>query len=213
MRFASKTRWLVTPVAILALAVAGCGDDDDDDGNNGAGPTGAGEPITAANASIVQGQIFGVVGAVAGKGPGTHQGAHSGRVKIDVGTGKLAQAGLNLNMDFNNFSEDGVNWLDGTIAYTVSGTNISYTVDLTISGAYSGKVRATSPSTAAWSRVRGTSTARPSASKQGHTTPPELPSPRATSRLRRSPVGLGFPRREAPWRRSAAQRGIPMTGE
>ena len=61
---------------------------------------------------------------------------------IEIGTGKLAQiGGINMSMTFNNFSDDGVNWLDGTVNYVVNGVDISYTVDLSISGTYSGKVK------------------------------------------------------------------------
>lgn len=141
MSIARKTRWLTIPLALALFALAGCGDDDDD-GNNGTGPTGDGTPITADNAAAVQGQLFSVVGAAAGKGPGTHQGATSGSVKIEISTGKLAQAGgITMAMTFKNFSDDGVNWLDGTVNYVVNGADISYTVDLTISGTYSGQVK------------------------------------------------------------------------
>ena len=141
MSIASKTRWFTIPLTIAVFALVGCGDDDNG-GGNGAGPTGDGTPITADNAGAVQGQMLSVVGAVAAKGPGTHQGATSGSVKIEISTGKLAQiGGINMSMDFKNFSDDGVTWLDGTVNYVVNGADISYTVDLTISGTYSGKVK------------------------------------------------------------------------
>ncbi|HIL11040.1 MAG TPA: hypothetical protein EYG11_20270 [Candidatus Latescibacteria bacterium] len=90
----------------------------------------------------MQGQVLSVVGSTAGKGPGTHNGATSGTVKVDISTGKLAQVGgINMSMVFKNFSDDGVSWLDGTVNYVVSGADISYTVDLTISDTYSGKVK------------------------------------------------------------------------
>ncbi len=90
----------------------------------------------------MQGQVLSVVGSTAGKGPGTHNGATSGTVKVDISTGKLAQVGgINMSMVFKNFSDDGVSWLDGTVNYVVSGADISYTVDLTVSGTYSGKVK------------------------------------------------------------------------
>lgn len=141
MSIIQKTRWFTLPLALALFAIAGCGDDDKKGGNS-TGPTGDGTPITSANAAAVQGQVFSIVGAVAGKGPGTHQGAESGSVNIEIGTGKLAQiGGINMSMTFNNFSDDGVNWLDGTVNYVVNGVDISYTVDLSISGTYSGKVK------------------------------------------------------------------------
>ena len=140
--------WLVVALGALALMVAGCGDDDDD-GGNGAGPSGAGEPITAANAAVVQAQVQNTIGAAIGKGPGKHDGAVSGTVEIELSTGKLAQIDISTiggmqsirySIKFKNYSDDGEVWVDGTVNYTLDGSNLSYTIDLEISGAYEGEV-------------------------------------------------------------------------
>lgn len=147
-------RLLFLSVSIAALAVAGCGDDDDDGGNNGAGPSGDGAEITSDNAVQVQTALSSSIGAAVAKGPGTHNGAHSGKVKVDISTGKAAQpdlgnlGGLDISslqtafsLDFDNYSDDGLNWLDGTVNYSLAGGNFSYTADLTMSGQYEGKIK------------------------------------------------------------------------
>jgi len=111
--------------SVAALAFVGCGDDDDD-GDNGAGPTGAGVEITEANAAVVQGAVQTTIGNVIAKGPGTHSGAHSGKVKITQSIGKAAQS-ITFKMDFDNYSDDGEIWLDGTVDYNLNGANFSYT--------------------------------------------------------------------------------------
>jgi hypothetical protein len=96
--------------------------------------------ITEANAAVVQGAVQTTIGTVIGKGPGTHSGAHSGKVKITQSIGKVAQMAITYKLDFDNYSDDGEIWLDGTVDYNLSGTNFSYKVDIEIAGAYSGEV-------------------------------------------------------------------------
>jgi len=141
MQFWLKTSKLLTVAfSVVALAFVGCGDDDDDD-DNGAGPTGAGTEITEANAAVVQGAVTTTIGSVIGKGAGTHNGAVSGKVKITQSVGKVAQLpSVKYKLDFDNYSDDGEIWLDGTVDYSLDGVNFSYKVDIEISGAYSGKV-------------------------------------------------------------------------
>lgn len=145
--------WALSMAALLAT---GCGDDDDDDGGKSVGPSGDGTVITAENASEVQAVVFTNIGNVAAKGPGTHNGAVSGKVKIELGgLGKAAQIDVgnlggdfdvgtlqfNYSMDFDNYSDDGELWYNGIVSYEVSGTNFNYVFDVTVSGAYSGKVQ------------------------------------------------------------------------
>ena len=145
--------WALSMAALLAT---GCGDDDDDgDGGNSVGPSGDGTVITADNAGEVQSVVFTNIGNVAAKGPGTHKGAVSGKVKIELGgLGKAAQIDVgniggvdvgslqfNYSMDFDNFSDDGELWYDGIVSYEVAGTNFNYVFDVTVSGAYSGTIK------------------------------------------------------------------------
>ena len=118
-------------VGIAAFSAVGCGDDDS------TGPSGDGEQITAANASVVQAQVMSSLGTVAAKGPGTHSGAHSGTVTI--ATSKPAQ--FSYRMEFDNYSDDGQIFLDGVVQYSLSGTSFNYTFDVEVSGAYSGEVQ------------------------------------------------------------------------
>lgn len=143
----TSTNWsrlLLIALSICALMLVGCGDDDDDGdsgggGNNATGPTGDGTAITADNAAVVQAQVQAAAFGVIGKGPGKHDGANSGTVDISISTGKAAQD-VSFAMVFDNFSDDGQLWLDGTVNFTQSGANFSYNADLEISGTYSGKV-------------------------------------------------------------------------
>ncbi len=137
-RLATFRELAVLIAAALALAVAGCGGDDDGDG--GTGPTGAGEEITQANAAVVQAQVSNSIAQAIAKGPGTHNGAVSGTVKITQSIGKLAQYNIRYSVKFNNYSDDGEIWLDGDVDYVMSGTTFHYTIDLEISGAYSGEI-------------------------------------------------------------------------
>ncbi len=135
----STRNWLFVPLAAFALAWTGCGDDDDD---KSTGPSGDGEEITAANIAEVNAAVTQALTNAAAKGPGTHDGAESGKVKVEISVGKLAQVGgITMNIDFDNYSDDGETWIDGKISYIVSGTSISYSGDLTISGTYSGRVQ------------------------------------------------------------------------
>lgn len=103
-------------------------------------PTGGGAEITETNVAVVQGAVQTTIGTVIAKGPGTHNGAVSGKVKITQSIGKVAQLSVKYKLDFDNYSDDGVIWLDGTVDYNLSGTNFSYAIDIEISGAYSGEV-------------------------------------------------------------------------
>lgn len=135
-------RALVAALSISALFLAGCGDDDDDS-TSPTGGGGGGEAITSANIGTVQSTFGSTLATAMAKGPGTHNGAKSGTVKITISTGKLAQIGLAVKykVEFDNYSDDGINYLDGTINYELSGTNIKYTGDITLSGAYSGRIK------------------------------------------------------------------------
>ena len=44
-------------------------------------------------------------------------------------------------MDFDDYSDDGELFIDGTITYAVNGTSVQYNGDLEFSGTYSGNVR------------------------------------------------------------------------
>jgi hypothetical protein len=140
-----KSRFaLLVALSISALSLAGCGGDDDDDGTSPTGGGGgSGEAITSANIGAVQSTFGSTLAAAMAKGPGTHKGAKSGEVKITLSTGKAAQIGLAVKykVEFDDYSDDGVNYLDGTINYEISGTNIKYTGDITLSGAYSGRIK------------------------------------------------------------------------
>ncbi|MFT5088032.1 MAG: hypothetical protein ACI906_000583 [Candidatus Latescibacterota bacterium] len=144
--------WIFIPLAVLAVAFAGCSDDDDS--SKSVEPTGAATPITVDNAGEAQAAVTTVIGQAAAKGPGTHSGAVSGKVKVDIALGKLAQidigdlgglgagAAVAFSMDFDNYSDDEINWLDGKVNYSFDAatSSLSYTIDLTIDGAYSGDI-------------------------------------------------------------------------
>jgi hypothetical protein len=147
---------LFLALSASALLAIGCGDDDKKkDGSNSVGPTGDGTVITADNAGDVQAAVFASIGEVAAKGPGTHKGAVSGKVKIQQSLGKAAQIDLgniggveigslqiSYSMDFDDYSDDGEIWYNGIVSYELSGgTNFNYNFDITVSGAYEGKVK------------------------------------------------------------------------
>ncbi|MEW6750293.1 MAG: hypothetical protein AB1505_04865 [Candidatus Latescibacterota bacterium] len=138
-------RILGVALGTAALAFAGCGDDDDGGGgggdNNGTGPGGGGTAITQANVGVVYASTWTALSSAMQKGAGTHNGARSGTVTISVG--KPTQS-MTYRMAFDNYSDDGVTVLDGTVSYAFSMTgtsvNYTYTGDLDISGTYEGDV-------------------------------------------------------------------------
>ena len=143
-----QKNWLLVPLAALAVAFAGCGGDDDK-GSKGVQPSGAGTPITADNAGQVQAAVFTTASTAFAKGAGKHKGAVSGTVEVKLNTGKLAQidignlgglAALNYALKFDNFSDDGKMWLDGTVDLSVQAPNFSYKADLDVSGDFDGEV-------------------------------------------------------------------------
>lgn len=129
---------LALPLLTLALAAVGCGGDDDSSPTGSGG--GGGTPITASNIAQVQTALSTTLTSVAGKGPGTYDGARSGRVKIEMSTGKLAAQAFAYSLDFDNYSDDGQLYIGGKITYQLSGTSVHYYGDLEFSGAYSGDV-------------------------------------------------------------------------
>lgn len=134
-------RFLLVALSVAAVSVAGCGDDDDNgengangtNGTNGTGPDGSGAEITPGNVQNVQAEITTIIVQALAKGPGTHQGADSGTVTVS----SLMDP---MEMEFNDYSDDGEMWLDGTVRYSTSGTSYNYSVDLMVSGAYEGDI-------------------------------------------------------------------------
>jgi hypothetical protein len=130
-------------MSLMLVGFGGCGDDDKNGGSGGGGggvtaPEG-GAAIDQSNIAATQAAVLGSALGVASKGPGTHDGAHSGKVKIDVATSKAAQAPTILyNMKFTNYSDDGQIVLDGTIRYEFSGATFSIQGDIELSGTYEG---------------------------------------------------------------------------
>jgi len=100
----------------------------------------------------VQAAVFTTASTAFAKGAGKHKGAVSGTVEVKLNTGKLAQidigdlgdlgglAALNYALKFDNFSDDGKIWLDGTVDLSVEAPNFSYKADLDISGDFDGDV-------------------------------------------------------------------------
>jgi hypothetical protein len=132
------SRLVVVALGVTAMVFTGCGDDDDDGGGGGGGE---GAAITSDNVAAVQGALGTTMATAFAKGPGTHDGAHSGDVTVAIG--KAAVQAINYSLDFDNYSDDGQIWVDGTINYSVDAASgsVSYTGDITISGAYSGSVQ------------------------------------------------------------------------
>ncbi|MBI2505701.1 MAG: hypothetical protein HYW07_21010 [Candidatus Latescibacteria bacterium] len=143
---AKFARTLLTALSVSALILAGCGDDDEDTsptGNGGGGGTGG--AINSGNVALVQGALTNVFTKALAQGPGTHNGAKSGTVKITLSTGKPAQVGLTsvkYSVVFTNYSDDGLLYIDGPL--TISGNpatqSFKYVGDLTLSGTYAAKV-------------------------------------------------------------------------
>ena len=139
----SLARILFVSLSAAALVLAGCGGDDNKDSsnNNGTGLTGGGSTITQGNVSTVYGNAFAALGAAMSKGPGTYHGTSSGTVVVAMSTGKVAQ-NVRYSLVFDNYSDDGITILDGTvtIAMSVSSQSVSYTYtgNLDISGTYQG---------------------------------------------------------------------------
>lgn len=140
-------RILMTALSISALILAGCGDDDDSSpiGPGNTGNTGGGAAINSGNVALVQGALTNVFTRALAQGPGTHDGAKSGTVKITLSTGKLAQIGTSIkyNAVFTNYSDDGLLYIDGplTITGNPATQSFKYVGDLTLSGTYSGNVK------------------------------------------------------------------------
>lgn len=136
--FLSARRGLCLVALAGALVVAGCGGDDDDDAGP-TGPSGPGEAVSAENVAEVQTAVTGAISSAAAKGPGTHAGAVSGEVTVAIAVGKPVQAGVTLELDFDNYSDDGELYLDGDLAYS-AGTTVSIVGDLELSGTYDGEL-------------------------------------------------------------------------
>lgn len=136
------TRALLTTLSISALILAGCGSDDDETSPTGGSETkpGANAPITAANAQMVWAQAFQSITmtqAQAAQG-GTVNGTNSGKATVKVST---SATGATYTVTFDDFSNDGLNWIDGTLTIKASTTgSFTYTGKLTLSGQYSGVV-------------------------------------------------------------------------
>jgi hypothetical protein len=136
-------RVIVSLVAAAALTLVACGDDKDSstDSNGGGDNHGlAGTTISQSNIGQAQAVVFQGLGTAAAKGPGTHNGAKSGTVTISYTLGKPVQS-MKYKLVFDNYSDDGQAYLDGTVQYNLSGTTMLYTFDLTVSGAYSGVIK------------------------------------------------------------------------
>ena len=132
---------LVAGIASLMLAgFGGCGDDDKKGGGGGNSSTAPeGAAIDQSNIAATQAAVLGSALGVVSKGPGTHDGAHSGKVKIDIATSKAAQApNIRYTMKFTNYSDDGQIFLDGSIRYEFSGATFSILGDIEMSGIYEG---------------------------------------------------------------------------
>ncbi|MCC7261901.1 MAG: hypothetical protein IT369_05175 [Candidatus Latescibacteria bacterium] len=136
-------RILLTALSISALVLAGCGDDDEDSSNpTGSTDTkpGANAPITQANAQMVWAQAFQSIAqaqAQAGQG-GTVNGTNSGKATVKTSS---SATGVTYTITFDDFSNDGLNWIDGPLTIKASTTgSFTYTGKLTISGQYSGVV-------------------------------------------------------------------------
>ena len=134
-------RILLTALSISALILAGCNSDDDDDTNpTGASASGA---INSGNIDAAQAALTNVFTRALVQGPGTHNGAASGTVKITLATSKLAQTSIKYNVVFTNYSDDGLLYVDGPL--TISGNPLTqsfkYVGDLNLSGTYKGNVK------------------------------------------------------------------------
>ncbi len=137
-------RVIVILAAAAALMVVGCGDDKDSPtgSNDGGGDNHglAGTTISQSNVGQAQAVVFQGLGTAMAKGPGTHNGAKGGTVTISYTLGKPVQS-MKYRLVFDNYSDDGQVYLDGTVQYNLSGTTMLYTFDLTVSGAYSGVIK------------------------------------------------------------------------
>ncbi len=128
-------------MSVMLAGFGGCGDDDKNGGGGGGGNVTApeGAAIDQSNIAATQAAVLGSALGVASKGPGTHDGAHSGKVKIQIATSKATQApNIRYNMEFTNYSDDGQIFLDGSIRYEFSGASFSILGDIEMSGIYEG---------------------------------------------------------------------------
>lgn len=147
-------RMLLTALSISALVLAGCGDDDEDSSNpTGPGTTngdttggttgGTGATIGAGNIAAAQAALTTAFSSAMAKGPGTHAGAKSGTVKVTLSTSKPAQTNVKYGVDFNNYSDDGLLYIDGPL--TISGNlltqSFKYVGNLDLSGTYNSNVK------------------------------------------------------------------------
>jgi hypothetical protein len=99
----------------------------------------AGTPITAANIQQVVATVMQGIGQAMAKGPGTHNGANSGTVRIALSTGKPTQT-IMYSCTFDDYSDDGQIFLNGTVRINMSGTTYSHTFDVDVTGAYAGAI-------------------------------------------------------------------------
>lgn len=138
----SLTRLLFVTLGVSAMLLAGCGDDDESSptGSGGSTKPGANAPINAANAQMVWAQSFQSIAMAqgqAGQG-GTVNGTNSGKATVKLSS---SATGATYTITFDDFSNDGVSWVDGTLTIKASATgSFTYTGKLTLSGAYSGTV-------------------------------------------------------------------------
>ena len=95
---------------------------------------------SSANVGAVQAAVGTALSSAAAKGPGTHSGAGGGSVTVEISLGKVAAQSINMSMGFDDYSDDGELFIDGTITYAVNGTSVQYNGDLEFSGTYSGNV-------------------------------------------------------------------------
>ena len=131
---------LATALTLVLLVLGGCGDDKDKDKAGATGPEGMAAPITDENIAQVQGAVQQNLAAAVAKGPGTHRGAVSGSVEVAISAGRAAQTGVAFSLDFDNYSDDGSLWFDGTVFYSLSGADVFYRADLRVQGDYDGRV-------------------------------------------------------------------------
>ncbi len=132
-------------LAIGCVVATGCGDDDDP--VNDTTPIGpgndapAGDEITPENIDQVHLELTTILSEAMADDAGTYPGEHSGTVILEVLEEEPPRVGTLYTMYFENYSNDGLIWLNGMAEYLFrDATHYSYTVDLLISGAYSGAV-------------------------------------------------------------------------
>lgn len=153
-----KFRHILTAVTATFVISLGCGDDNPAGGGGGGGSpaggaNGANATVTSANAATVWATTFSQAFAALGQGfsvitkpvtpggSGVVNGTNSGTATF---TGNLTSGANGTVMDasvvFDNFSNDGSLWMQGTLDVDLTlaqtGINGSYTGDFEIAGAY-----------------------------------------------------------------------------